>query len=342
VWGPKSRVWKLRLAIFAAIALSPTATHAAGECPDLPPLAQVEARAIYSDAAGSQLDPEGLHRNQQLIQPLRDFTGALAERADFNTGQGREEALRCAESLLRAWAAAGALLRQPDGFPAIRQRQRFAIGITVAALKLRAHGALLDQSVVEWLHVLDAAVVADFARRRVTDNLAVWSAADAASLALLDGDPDSRAYENAVWSAALRQIRPDGYLPSELRRQSRALLYHQYYASALLYLRALRTALGEPPSPKDDADLRRLVDRVESGLCDPAAMATASGGHQQEPPPASQFAVGRVFGAGLVDARWTQCGSKPPDLRDDTLGGELTETFALLRRRGGAAARPDR
>jgi poly(beta-D-mannuronate) lyase len=338
--GPSSTMRATLLAGVGAVALWLVPLRAAAECPSLPPLAEVVAQPIYSDPSGSQLDPKGLHRNQQLIQPLRDFTGALTERAD---GEADEAALRCAGNLLREWGAAGAMLRQPNGFPAIRERQRFALGITMAALKLRARGASLDGTVAAWLHALDTAVAADFARRHLTDNLAVWSAANAASIALVDGDRASLAYENAVWSEGLHQIGPDGYVPSELRRKSRALLYHQYYTSALLYLRALRSALGEPPTAREDADLRRLIDRVETALCDPKSMESASGGYPQEPPRPEQFAVGLVFGADLIDARWTRCGSKPLDLREDTLGGQLGGTFALLNRPRTAPSpgRPD-
>jgi hypothetical protein len=152
---------------------------------------------------------------------------------------------------------------------------------------------------------------------------------NAASLTLIDGDRNALQYENQVWRAGLAQIGPDGYLPSELRRQSRALLYHQYYASALIFLRQLRAALGQLPTARDDADLRRLIERVEAALCDPAAMAGIAGA-QQEPPSADQFAVGLAFGDGLVDERWTRCGTKPPEMRDDTLGGRFDRTRAAL------------
>jgi poly(beta-D-mannuronate) lyase len=328
--------------IFLAAAAASLALHgvacAQDRCVSPPPVERVEAAAVYSDPAGSKLDLSALRRNQQLIQPLRAFTSALTREVD---GEGQETtetaARRCAATMLDDWAAARALLQQPESFPAIRERQRFGLGITLAALKLRALGGRLDSAALEWLDMLDGAVVQDFARRRTIDNLEIWSAANAAALAIADRNQQALGYEAEVWRDGIDQIGSDGFVASELRRMTRALLYHQYYASALLFLRDLRRALGEPVSAGDEAALRRLVERVEASLCDPAAMASAAGGYPQEPTPAAQFAVGLVFGRDMIDERWTRCGTKPADRRDETLGGQLDRTLALLPR---AAAAP--
>lgn len=329
---PRSALWRgtLLAGLAAAAAWSPGTTRADDQCPIPAPFALVEAQAIYTDKAGSQLDAAGVKRNQQLIQPLRAFASGLEKQVDGDAGGSPEQARQCAATMLQAWASAGALLQQPTSFPAVRERQRFSLGITLAALKLRAQGGTLSSATVSWLHSLETGIVQDFARRKLIDNLEVWSAVNAASLALLDGDRASLRYENDIWEEALRQIGADGYLPSELRRESRALLYHQYYASAVLVLRQMRIALGQAPTKQEDASLQRLLDRVESGLCEPDTMARAAGGHEQEQPPAEQFAIGLVFGHGVVDDRWTRCGKTPQELRDDTLGGRLDRTLEVL------------
>jgi hypothetical protein len=135
----------------------------------------------------------------------------------------------------------------------------------------------------------------------------------------------------------LSQIGPDGSLKSELRRQTRALLYHQYYLSGLLYLRKIRAALGSPATPAEVTTLRRLASFVESSLCDPAAIAKASGGFKQETAPADQFAIGLAFGQGIVDDRWSRCGVVTPATNDETLGGSLRVTLAVLEGEAGSA-----
>jgi poly(beta-D-mannuronate) lyase len=295
---------------------------------------QVQAAAIYSDPSGSRLDTQGLVQNRQLVQPLRDFVTDLARQADDNAATPNAAALECATTMLRRWADAGAMLRQPASFPAIRERQRFALGITLAVFKLNAAGWKPDARVSAWLKSLNTAVIQDFARRRIIDNLAVWSAVNAAALALIERDPGALRYQDDIWHQALAQVAPDGSVPSELRRQSRALLYHAYYASALLLLSQIRAALGEPASAREAADMRRLVNYVESELCKPGALASAAG--PQEKPPADQFAVGSIFGQGVIDERWKRCGAAPDNLRDVTLGGQLETTFELLRGRATA------
>jgi hypothetical protein len=315
--------------IVVALGLTASGASAQDACHVVPPVALVEAQSIYSDRAGSHLEASAVLRNNELVLSLRTFTTEFARRVDG----GSADDLRCADRMLQAWATSGALLRQPTSFAAIRERQRFGLGITVAAAKLRANGGRLSDASVSWLHALDVAIMEDFERRKTIDNLAVWSASNAAALALVDSDADAVRYETDLWSAGLQQVGPDGWVPSELRRQSRALIYHQYYASALLFLRQLRIALGQPTTAAETAVLQRLIDRVEDALCDPSAMARAAGNIPQEPPPADGYRVGLAFGRDLIDQRWNRCGLHPPDMLDATLGGRLEDMREFIRTR---------
>jgi poly(beta-D-mannuronate) lyase len=300
-------------------------------CPTMPAVMEVSAAAIYSDRAGSVIAPSGLHENQELIRPLREFDTAITSRVDGTAGSVGQEDLECAANLLHSWAMAAAMLTKPKSFAAVRERARFSIGINVAAFKLKRQVGHLDTPTLNWLHSLNHAIEDDFASRGIIDNLYVWSGVDAGTYALLDHDPEAIRYVDSVWENGLAKIGDDGLIRTELGRQSRALLYHQYYLSALLFLRQIRDALGKSSTPVEDATLRRLAVRVDEALCDPKAMMVVSGGFEQEMPPPEQFAVGTVFGTGVVDDRWSTCGRHPKSLRDETLGGELEQTAAFLR-----------
>jgi hypothetical protein len=164
-------------------------------CPIPSAVTQVSAASMYANSSGSVVDQTGLHLNQQLIEPLRLFDRALTAKMD---GSAIQADLACAETLLKTWAAADALLKEPTSFPPIRERQRFTIGINVGALKLQSHGGVIDDTVMAWLHQLNAAIMADFAKRNIVDNLYVWSAVDAASFALLSGDQAASQYQDRV------------------------------------------------------------------------------------------------------------------------------------------------
>jgi poly(beta-D-mannuronate) lyase len=314
------------LGFFAATAQAAGSGLArSGECPDDPSIIRVEAEPIYSDPKGSIVDPEELHRHAQQIMPLRKFVTDASQRAD----SASRNAQGCALSMMSAWAKAEAMAAAPTDFGGLRELERFTISLNVIALKLRADGLKIDP-LLDWLGNLNHTVIDRFAERGRVDNLYVWSGVSAASYALLKVDDPARRYEGAVWIRAVSAIRPDGFVDSELRRGARALSYHAYDLSALLTLRALRTALGERLNGEDRTAVMRLVDRVGSSLCDPSQIVTASGGIAQEKSRAIEFAPLIAFAGDLADGRLSRCG--PPDIptSDPILGGNLDRTAAIL------------
>jgi len=303
-------------------------TPGGGTCPNDPPLAQVEAVPIYSDAKGSVVDADNLRLHEQQILPLRNFVTDASSRADSDDRGERECALR----MMRDWAKTGAMAQPPADFNGLRELERFTISLNIIALKLRADG--LDIApLLDWLGTLNHTVIQRFENRNMVDNLDVWSGVAAASFALLSGDDVARRHEDTVWKQGIAAIRPDGFVNSELRRGARALSYHVYDLSALLTLNAFRSALGEPISAQDRAALARLVDRVGSSLCEPSAMTAAAGGMTQEKVRPIVFAPIAAFAGNFADARMRSCGASDIPITDPILGGDLNKTAAILANR---------
>jgi poly(beta-D-mannuronate) lyase len=227
----------------------------------------------------------------------------------------------CAAPLLESWASANALLAEPADFSGIRERERFTIALNLAAAKLTKKKQL-GAEVVRWLDAVSLAVARDFSKRNVVDNLYVWSGVAAESGALLSHSKRLESVASLAWQRGVQQINPDGTVPSELRRQNRALLYHLYYLSALLILHSLENADGI--SDRDDAlkQVHHLADRVESGLCSPQTFVTLTG-LKQDDIPASEFIISEALGTGIVDSRMAQCGKTPKILSDPILGGSV-------------------
>ena len=231
--------------------------QAPGGCPNDPAVARVEAEPIYSDAQGSAVDAERLHRHEQQILPLRNFVTDVSQRADSADRSEQE----CALGMMLDWAKSRAMEAPPTDFGGLRELERFTISLNVIALKLRADGSSVEP-LLDWLGDLNHTVMERFGTRGRVDNLYVWSGVAAASYALLGGDGVSRSYANGVWRRGIAAIRPDGFVDSELGRGSRALLYHVYDLSALLTLRAFRNALGDSGTAAMMKGIRLMAGRM--------------------------------------------------------------------------------
>jgi poly(beta-D-mannuronate) lyase len=330
----------LLLAVAYALTSLACAAHA-GDCPSEPPVARVESAKFYSDSHGAVLDKDKVEERNRAILPLRNFVSDVSARIDGADRAGQE----CAQQMMLAWAQANALLEEPSDMAGQRDRQIFTISLNIIALKLQAAGLGIEP-LLGWLGQVNHAVIDYFAKRNKlaaathrpeagwapVDNLYVWSGVDAASFAVLDHDRVARQYEDEVWSAEIKAIRPDGYVESELRRAGRALSYHVYDLSALLTLHAFRESLGEALTAQERAAIDRLVDRVGAALCDPAAMATAAGGFPQEKPVASSVGTGFALEPQFLSQQIRSFLAGIPTT-DPLFGGNLARTADILANR---------
>lgn len=282
------------------------------------PVAQVTGTSFYTDPAGSELDQQKLKRHLERIAPVRAFAAGLV--VDIDDGR-----LTCAESNLRTWAAASALLKRPESFSGIRERQRFTLAINLAVLKLVQKGRGVDSTIKPWLIALNREVMNDFRRRGVRDNLYVWSGAAAATGARATGNVELRDYAAEVWREATAAIGPQGRVPSELRRASRAVLYHAFYLAGLLVLES--SLFG---STSGDPRLVRLFDAVRDGTCNPGAFAAVGGSLRQSPPNRDDLATI----TSLMTAKAHLCGADQARNFDPLRGGSSSELPDLLTRPG--------
>ena len=321
----------LRKPILAAAGfflMNPQTGLAAENCPNDPPLQQVRSEAHYADSHGSIIDPVKLHESMVEIMPLRRFVTDASERADSSSRADQQ----CAYEMMLSWAKAGAMTEKPATPPGNRSQERFTIALNIIALKLKAQG--FDMSPLRgWLDKINMLVIDVFERHPVVDNLGVWSGVAAASYAAVSGNADAKRYADSVWGRAIANVRPDGFVDTELRRAGRALGYHAYYLSALVTLHAFRNALGEPLTASERSAIKRLADRVNSSLCDHSAMAQAAGAEQQtENLRPIEFSPIVTFDKdlGLGEPITGRCTPEGVPSTDPILGGNFARTAAML------------
>jgi poly(beta-D-mannuronate) lyase len=309
---------------FSIPALAPVRAEvpAAAACPVVAPQATIDGVGWYADAAGSKVDPAALRAHLARIAEVRRYATALV--SAYQRGD-----IGCASGLLQNWAAADALLQRPVNFAGIRERLRFGMAITFVTLRLVADGHPLDPQTKVWIDKLNRAIVADFDRRNVVDNLYVWSGAAAALAFLVENDRLFADYRDKVFRAAIGQIGPDGFVPSELRRETRASLYHAYYLSALLLIQAMRA------DPTGDADIEMLARVVREGSCAAADFARRNNLPPQERQKAIDQGLITLFGARLGPA---PCPMQKLETQDPLLGGDLAQLRQTLQKVVGRGA----
>jgi poly(beta-D-mannuronate) lyase len=319
-----------RIVIVFVFALAKIAlAEAEPTCPSFASVSRVDGIPFYADKAGSVVDPEAQHQNEAIQAPILKML--LYIETALDSKDGRSPSTDCAFAIIEGWAESRAMTERPKTFEGSVRRQGYTIGLNVVALKLKSLGYLVTDPMRLWLRGLVNSITDMYRENNLRNNLYAWSGVATASYALIAPYPRAIEYENKVWRDSIAEITADGFLPKELTRSHRALIYHQYAFSALLMLRQMRLALGDSESAGDRAALQRLADRISSNLCDPRQM-TAASGATQEMPDQTAYRVPDTFGDGLLDASWAKCGITPPHFNDVNLGGRLDLTARLLER----------
>ncbi|MGK7871398.1 alginate lyase family protein [Falsiroseomonas sp. E2-1-a20] len=270
---------------------------------------------------------ERRQRHLEMLRPLNEFMQDVARATDE---PGGAVDFHCAVALLRSWAAAGALLERPLELNGTVERSQMALGLNVLAVKLGDAGVPLDGMTLNWLDRLTTETI-DFFERRPFGNLEVWSGANAASLLLLRPSRRASAYQDRVWHQATAHIGPDGTVPSELRRGRRAMVYHQYYLSAVLVLRSLREARGLRATADENQAIHRLGALVSESHCNAAAIGAAAGIQQDRTGPADQRIMA-AFGQEVVTEQFRRCAPRAASTVVPLLGGRLDRVQQILAR----------
>ena len=263
-----------------------------------PPVRDLTFGGFYARGSGSSvIDPAAMRRYRAARAPVRSFQRALLARTDRYVETRRPRTAACALAWLDRWARAGAFLgrvSRQGGY-----ERKWALGaVSMAYLKARGASGLdparkkaVERWIGEWARVVHADY-ADPAKSRLTsrrNNHAYWAAWSVGLAAVVLDDRSLLDWAMTRYRRATRQITPEGVLPLELARGSKALHYHLYAAAALVMLDELGARNGYAAG---GAALGRLVRLVAAGLSDPAFFVRRTGKRQNW--------VGRLDGSKLA------------------------------------------
>ena len=311
--------------VFILLILSPICAAADQSCPSYEPVLTVQGENIYKKTGNSVEDAAGIAKNAALNQPMIDFFNYLEKALDDNGATA--DSLACPYSVIQQWAAAGAMLQEPQTQGRVN-RVFDSAGIGFILLKFKMRGMSITPDLAQWYAKLAQTQRDDYGKplkkasyKGLYSNVYPWAALTNAISALISNDQEALQFQDEAWDNMIAQIGPDGILQGELGRAKRALVYHQLAADGLIALRQVRLALGRQDDPTQLASLKRLLDLIGNALCDPA-MLSDQAGFKQEKPGAWGFRIAFAFGKDILPSTWGSCGPKNMGWSKAEYGGD--------------------
>ena len=119
-----------------------------------------------------------------------------------------------------------------------------------------------------------------------------WAGVELAAIGVAANDRRDFDWGMAAYDNGVNQIRPDGTLPLEMARGSRALHYHLYALAPLVLLAEFGETNGVDLYAHASGALHRLVNASVAGLHDPAPFEKATGVNQEVPKVVSGDQIG--------------------------------------------------
>jgi poly(beta-D-mannuronate) lyase len=240
------------------------------------------------DPTHSIIDPTRQAAYNHASENVKGAGLAIVAAADDFRKTGSRAAALCSLNLISSLATQNSMDGKMSSNQAYYVQGWVAGAIAIAYLKVRGYGFSTSQgdtSIAEWLKRIadqtksfyDAKTVGDGNR----NNHFYWAGIEVASIGVVANDRNDfdwgmKAYDNGV-----DRILPDGTLPLEMKRGSRALHYHLYALAPLVLLAEFGEANSVDLYARDKGALHRLVDTSVQGLIDSTLFERATGVKQE-------------------------------------------------------------
>ena len=253
-----------------------TLTVAPYDCPAPSHLSpDLTTDGFYSDSKSSVIDPVKWKAYVESAGPIKNLGDHAVAAADAYRTTGSRAAAECALKLLNTAAADGVLTGKMSSRQAYYV-QGWVIGaLAISYLKIRDSGLVPPGEIATltaWMKTVtrqtldyyNAAQEKPGAENQ--NNHLYWAGVEAAAVAIAANDRPMFDWAMATYKNGVSQITPEGTLPLEMRRGQRALHYHLYAISPLVYLAEFGSDNGLDLFAEDNYAIKRLVNRAIAGL----------------------------------------------------------------------------
>ncbi|OZG74307.1 hypothetical protein BTA51_04650 [Hahella sp. CCB-MM4] len=319
------------------------------ECAELPEpyTDSLDMRSKYegSDKSRANLNKAALKAYKKSTDEVREFEKRSIDLSE-KLLEGRPGAAVCLTRLLDDWAQADALMSEDVNHIGEAVRKWALACASLAYLKLDrvAHNEVSEeqrQSIETWLYGLSGKVRQYYTDRplKKVNNHDYWAgwAVMATGVALRNQE----LFDWAVtkYREAAGQIDASGYLPNELRRQQRALEYHNFALQPLVMMAVFAEANGLHLAAENQNALERLARRVADGLNSPKSFELLTGREQLVDGLLNPWSVAwtEPYAATFGQSALNNMPTLPSEhLKSSRLGGDLTRMFQPSKEKAGA------
>ncbi|MEE1896620.1 mannuronate-specific alginate lyase [Metapseudomonas otitidis] len=252
---------------------------------------------------------------------------------------GQRAQLECALQWMGSWAQANALQSTEYNHTG-KSIRKWALGsLSSAYLRLKfsnshplAGYTQQSQQIESWFSRLADQTVHDWSGLplKKINNHSYWAAWSVMATAVATNRRDLFDWSVAQFRVAASQVDKDGFLPNELKREQRALAYHNYSLPPLAMIAAFAQANGVDLRNENDGALRRLGEKVIAGVDDQEPFDDRTGKDQdmEDLEKRAKFAWLEpwcaLYGCKPETLRWKDSMAPYKTFR---LGGDITQVF---------------
>ncbi|HEX4312010.1 MAG TPA: alginate lyase family protein [Acidobacteriaceae bacterium] len=305
-----------------------TATAAPYDCPAVVHLSpDLTTDGFYSDSKSSVIDPAKWKAYSESSGPYKNLGQVIVDAADAWRSTGSRDAAACALRHMEAAARDRVFTGKMSSHQAYYV-QGWVIGaIAIVWLKVRDSGLetpALHDLVVPWLVAVTRQTTGFYDQSRARNNHLDWAGVEAAAAGVAANDQKLFDWAVAAYRGGVEEIQPDGSMPLEMARGQRALHYHLYALSPLVYIAEFGEVNGLHLYAERDHALAKLERLSVDGMNNNQFFQKATGIAQDTPngaPAAEQISWGVIWEARFPDPALASLLSQASSLSYMYLGG---------------------
>jgi len=271
------------------------ATETAYICPAIAHIAtDLVTDGFYrlDDPTHSIIDPVRQEAYRKSSDGVKGVGMAIVKAADNYRITGSHEAAQCAMTQILTLAQERSLAGKMSSNQAYYVQGWVVGAIAIAYLKIRETGMATPQqteTIVNWMESVGEQTISYYdAHKRVghgdsQNNHLYWAGVELVAIGVAANDRKDFDWAMATYYNGVDQIQPDGALPLEMSRGSRALHYHLYALAPLVLLAEFGEANHLDLYGHANGAIHRLVNFSVAGLQNPTPFVKATGVQQELP-----------------------------------------------------------